>query len=102
MPSLERSVTATVAVAAAVATLARDAIAHGNWIDRLFSVQPLPVQQYTSGRQDVIQRALRGGYPEAHNNMGNALRSLGIGAGERVFVLAGRIPELYIAALGAL
>ncbi len=37
----------------------------GNWIDRLFSTQPLPVQQFTSGRQDVIQRALRGGYPEA-------------------------------------
>jgi acetyl-CoA synthetase len=32
----------------------------------------------------------------------NALRGLGVGAGDRVFVLAGRIPELYIAALGAL
>jgi len=30
------------------------------------------------------------------------LAVLGVGAGERVFVLAGRIPELYIAALGTL
>jgi Acyl-coenzyme A synthetases/AMP-(fatty) acid ligases len=32
----------------------------------------------------------------------NVLRALGVEPGERVFVLAGRIPELYIAALGAL
>ena len=32
----------------------------------------------------------------------NLLRSLGVGPGERVFVLSGRIPELYIAVLGAL
>ncbi|MDP2795004.1 MAG: acetate--CoA ligase [Sulfurisoma sp.] len=32
----------------------------------------------------------------------NVLRQLGIGKGERVFVLAGRIPELYIAVLGSL
>jgi acetyl-CoA synthetase len=30
------------------------------------------------------------------------LRQLGVGRGDRVFVLAGRIPELYIAALGTL
>jgi len=36
------------------------------------------------------------------NRFANALRTLGVGAGERVFVLAGRIPELYIAALGTL
>ncbi len=30
------------------------------------------------------------------------LRSLGVGKGERVFLLSGRIPELYVAALGAL
>ncbi len=39
---------------------------------------------------------------EASNRFANALRALGVGAGERVYVLAGRIPELYIAALGAL
>jgi acetyl-CoA synthetase len=32
----------------------------------------------------------------------NALEALGVGWGERVFVLSGRIPELYIAALGTL
>ena len=36
------------------------------------------------------------------NRFANALRALGVGAGERVFVLAGRIPELYISVLGAL
>src|SRR5690348_18425450 len=34
------------------------------------------------------------------NRFANVLRSLGIGKGDRVFVLAGRIPELYTAALG--
>ena len=32
----------------------------------------------------------------------NALRALGVGPGERVFVLMGRLPELYVAVLGAL
>jgi len=32
----------------------------------------------------------------------NVLRSLGVGRGDRVFALAGRIPELYVAALGTL
>ncbi|MHB1359507.1 MAG: acetate--CoA ligase [Rhodocyclaceae bacterium] len=32
----------------------------------------------------------------------NVLAQLGIGKGERVFVLAGRIPELYVAVLGSL
>jgi acetyl-CoA synthetase len=32
----------------------------------------------------------------------NVLRNLGVGRGERVFILAGRIPELYIAVLGSL
>jgi acetyl-CoA synthetase len=36
------------------------------------------------------------------NRFANALRGLGIGKGDRVFVLAGRIPELYITALGTL
>jgi acetyl-CoA synthetase len=36
------------------------------------------------------------------NRFANVLRGLGIGKGNRVFALAGRIPELYIAALGAL
>ena len=32
----------------------------------------------------------------------NLLRDLGVGKGERVFSLLGRVPELYIAALGTL
>jgi acetyl-CoA synthetase len=32
----------------------------------------------------------------------NALESLGVGAGDRVFVMMGRVPELYFAVLGAL
>ena len=31
----------------------------------------------------------------------NVLRDLGIGKGDRVFILSGRVPELYIAALGS-
>lgn len=36
------------------------------------------------------------------NRFANVLKSLGVGKGDRVCVLAGRIPELYVAALGAL
>jgi acetyl-CoA synthetase len=36
------------------------------------------------------------------NKFANALRGLGVAKGERVFLLCARIPELYIAALGAL
>ena len=38
----------------------------------------------------------------ATNRFANALRSLGAREGDTVFVMAGRIPELYIAVLGAL
>jgi acetyl-CoA synthetase len=36
------------------------------------------------------------------NRFGNVLQGLGIGKGDRLFLLAGRIPELYVALLGAL
>ena len=36
------------------------------------------------------------------NRFAHVLRALGVGKGERLFVLAGRIPELYVAVLGAL
>jgi acetyl-CoA synthetase len=39
---------------------------------------------------------------ELTNRFGNVLRSLGVGKGDRLFILAGRIPELYVSALGAL
>ena len=39
---------------------------------------------------------------EETNRFAGVLQALGIGRGDRVFVLAGRIPELYVAALGTL
>ena len=36
------------------------------------------------------------------NRFANVLQTLGVGAGDRVYALAGRIPELYVAALGTL
>jgi acetyl-CoA synthetase len=39
---------------------------------------------------------------EQSNRFAGVLQRLGIGKGDRVFILAGRIPELYIAALGTL
>ena len=36
------------------------------------------------------------------NRFANLLRGLGLGKGDRVFALAGRVPELYVAALGTL
>jgi acetyl-CoA synthetase len=43
-----------------------------------------------------------GDLKEQTNRFANLIRSLGVGKGDRVAVLAGRIPALYIAALGAL
>jgi acetyl-CoA synthetase len=39
---------------------------------------------------------------EQTNRFGNVLQGLGIGKGDRLFVLSGRLPELYVAVLGAL
>jgi acetyl-CoA synthetase len=39
---------------------------------------------------------------EQSSRFANVLRGLGVGKGDRVFAFAGRIPELYIAALGTL
>ena len=36
------------------------------------------------------------------NRFANALRALGVGRNDHLFVLAGRVPELYVAVLGAL
>ena len=41
-----------------------------------------------------------GDLARASSRFANALRRLGVGPGDRVYVLTGRIPELYIAALG--
>ncbi|MDT3680259.1 MAG: acetate--CoA ligase [Burkholderiaceae bacterium] len=39
---------------------------------------------------------------EATNRFANVLAALGVSAGDRLFVLSGRIPELYVSVLGAL
>jgi acetyl-CoA synthetase len=49
-------------------------------------------------RRDVTYAELR----EETNRFANALAGLGVRRGERVYALMGRIPELYVAALGAL
>jgi acetyl-CoA synthetase len=49
-------------------------------------------------RQDVTYAALSA----ASSRFANALAALGVAAGDRVYALAGRIPALYVAALGAL
>ncbi len=49
-------------------------------------------------RQDITYAALAA----ETNRFANALRSLGVAEGERVFVLMGRIPALFFSVLGAL
>ena len=49
-------------------------------------------------RVDLTYEQLR----RATNRFANALHALGVQPGERVFLLMSRVPELYIAALGAL
>lgn len=50
------------------------------------------------GRLDISYRQLS----HLTNRFANVLLALGVGAGTRLFVLTGRIPELYIAVLGGL
>ncbi len=52
----------------------------------------------TGGRRDITYAELS----RASNRFANALRGLGIGKGDRVFVLSERVPELYFTALGTL
>lgn len=52
----------------------------------------------TGARRDLTYRDLQA----ETNRFANALASLGVQPGERVFILLGRLPELYIALLGAL
>ena len=54
------------------------------------------------GKQGEVRDFSYGDLHQLSNRFANVLRGLGIGKGDRVFALAGRIPELYIAALGAL
>jgi acetyl-CoA synthetase len=54
------------------------------------------------GKDGEVRDFSYGDLQRLSNRFANVLRGLGIGKGDRVFALAGRIPELYIAALGAL
>ncbi|MCO5196802.1 MAG: acetate--CoA ligase [Anaerolineae bacterium] len=53
-------------------------------------------------KHDAIYDFTYADVEEESNRFANVLQELGIGKGERVFVLAGRIPALYFAALGTL
>ena len=54
------------------------------------------------GKDDASRDFTYGELARLTNRFANVLTELGIGKGDRVFALAGRIPELYIAALGTL
>ena len=54
------------------------------------------------GKDGTIREFTYGDLQEQSNRFANVLRRFGVTKGERVFVLAGRIPALYIAALGTL
>lgn len=52
------------------------------------------------GRNGEVEDYTYGRLQDLTNRFANVLRGLAVGKGDRVYALAGRIPELYIAALG--
>jgi acetyl-CoA synthetase len=52
------------------------------------------------GKNGTVENYSYSQLSELTNRFANVLQRLGVGKGDRVFALAGRIPELYIAALG--
>jgi acetyl-CoA synthetase len=54
------------------------------------------------GRQGEIRDLTYAELRDLSDRFALVLRSLGVGAGDRVFALCGRIPELYVAAMGTL
>ena len=54
------------------------------------------------GKDGSILDFTYGDLQQQTNRFANLLREVGVGKGERVFALAGRVPELYFAALGTL
>ena len=54
------------------------------------------------GKDDRIVDFTYGDLRDKTNRFANVLRALGVGKADAVFALAGRIPELYIAAIGTL
>ena len=53
-------------------------------------------------RDGRVTEASYGELAERTNRFANVLADLGVGKGERVFTLLGRVPELYVAVLGTL
>ncbi len=54
------------------------------------------------GRDDSVHDITYGALAEQSNRFANVLASLGVGKGDRVYSLLGRVPDLYVAALGTL
>jgi acetyl-CoA synthetase len=54
------------------------------------------------GRDGAVQDFSYADLARLTSRFANVLAALGVGKGERVYALAGRIPELYVAALGTL
>ena len=54
------------------------------------------------GKRGEVRDFSYGDLSAVTNRFANVLKGLGVGRGDRVFLLAGRIPELYISALGTL
>jgi acetyl-CoA synthetase len=54
------------------------------------------------GRRGEIEDYTYGRLQELTNRFANVLAGLGVAKGDRVYALAGRLPELYVAALGTL
>ncbi|NOQ52922.1 MAG: AMP-binding protein, partial [Desulfuromonadaceae bacterium] len=54
------------------------------------------------GKDGQVKDFTYGDLKAQSNRFANVLKTLGVGKGERVFSLSGRIPELYFAALGTL
>jgi acetyl-CoA synthetase len=54
------------------------------------------------GKRGEVRDFTYGSLSSLTNRFANVLRRLGVNKGERIFALAGRIPELYISALGTL
>ena len=54
------------------------------------------------GKRGEVEDYTYGRLQELTNRFANVLAGLGVGQGDRVYALAGRVPELYVAALGTL
>ncbi|MBP2705080.1 acetate--CoA ligase [Microbispora sp. RL4-1S] len=54
------------------------------------------------GRDDSVTEMTYADLRAASNRFANVLRGMGVGKGERVFTLLGRVPDLYVAVLGTL